>query len=59
MLPNAYKEDRDIGGMDETDEGSYHVADCVALGDDEAVKGSDGAKGGVKVASLSDRVCAY
>lgn len=45
--------------MDETDEGSYHVADCVALGDDEAVKGSDGAKGGVKVASLSDRVCAY
>jgi len=42
--------------VDEGDEGADHVADGVALGDDEAVEGADGAECGVEVARLSDGV---
>jgi hypothetical protein len=59
MLSDTDKQDRDIGGVDETDEGADHVADGVALGDDEAVEGADGAEGGVEVAGLGDGVCSY
>lgn len=58
MLSDADEQDWDVGGVDETDEGSDHVSDGVTLGDDEAVEGADGAEGGVEVAGLRDGVCA-
>lgn len=45
--------------MDQTDERADHVADSVAFGDDEAVEGAYGAKGGVEVARLRDGVCPH
>lgn len=59
MLPHADEEDGDGGGVDEGDEGADHVADGVALGDDEAVEVPHGAEGGVEVAGLGDRVCSH
>ncbi|KAI6787301.1 hypothetical protein KC361_g9536, partial [Hortaea werneckii] len=38
MLADAQKDDGDARGMDHADEGADHVADGVALGDDEAVE---------------------
>ena len=59
VLPDADEEYGHVGGVDEGDEGADHIADGVALGDDEAVEGADGAEGGVEVAGLGDRVCAH
>ncbi len=56
MLADADKEDGHVGGVHQADEGADHVADGVALGDDEAVEGADGAKGSVKVARLGNGV---
>lgn len=56
VLADADKEDGYVCGVNEGDEGADHVADRVALGDDEAVEGAEGAKGGVEVARLGDRV---
>ena len=56
VLPDADEQDGHVGRVDEADERSHHVADGVALGDDEAVEGADGAEGGVEVAGLGDRV---
>lgn len=56
MLPDADEEDGYVGGVDEADQRADHVADGVALGDDEAVEGADGAEGRVEVARLGDRV---
>lgn len=57
MLANANEQDGDIGGVDQADEGADHVADCIAFGDDEAVKRADGPEGRVEVAGLGDGVC--
>lgn len=59
MLADADKDDGHVGGVDEADEGADHVADGIALGDDEAVEGAVGAKGRVEVAGLGDGVCAH
>lgn len=40
MLSDTNKQDGDVGGMYKTDQGAHHVSNRVALGDDEAVKGS-------------------
>lgn len=58
MLADANKQDGHVGRMDEADQGTDHVADGVALGDDEAVERAHGAKGCIEVAGLSDRICA-
>lgn len=42
--------------MDKTNEGADHVANSIALGDDEAIQSADGAERGVEVARLGDRV---
>lgn len=41
MLSHANEQDGYIGRVDEADERADHVAYCVALGNDEAVQGSD------------------
>lgn len=38
VLSNTDKQNRDIGGMYNTDQCSHHVAHRVALGDDKPVK---------------------
>lgn len=57
MLANADEQNGDVGGVDQTDECADHVADSVALGDDEAVERANGSEGGVEVAGLGDGVC--
>ncbi len=52
MLTDTDEEDGYVCSVDEGDEGAYHVAYCVTFGDDEAVEGSDCAKGCVEVAGL-------
>lgn len=59
MLSYADEKDRHIGGVDETDQRSNHVAHRVALGDDEAVESADGAERRVEVARLGDGVCSH
>jgi hypothetical protein len=59
MLADADKDHGHVGRVDEADERADHVADGVALGDDEAVEGAVGAKGRVEVARLGDGVGAY
>ena len=57
MLAGAEEEDGDAGGVDHADEGADHVADGVALGDEEAVEAAvAGPEGGVEVAGLEHRV---
>lgn len=56
MLTDADKQNGDVCGVDKTDEGADHVADSIALGDDEAIESADGAERGVEVARLCDRV---
>lgn len=56
MLANADKENGDIGRVYQADKRTNHVADSVALGDDKAVEGADGAECGVEVARLGDGV---
>lgn len=56
MLANADKEHGYTGGVDEGDQSADHVADGIALGDDEAVERAGGAKGGVEVAGLGHRI---
>lgn len=59
MLAHTNKQNRHIGSVNQADKSANHVADCVAFGDDEAVKGALGAKGSVEVAGLSNGVCPY
>lgn len=56
MLANTNEKNRHVGRMDETDECANHVPDGITLGDDESIKGSYRAEGGVEVAGLSDGV---
>lgn len=56
MLTHADEQHRHVRGVHETDERAHHVAHGVALGDDEAVKGTDGAEGSVEVARLGNGV---
>lgn len=37
MLADSHKHNRHVGRVDQADKGTDHVADGVALGDDEAV----------------------
>lgn len=57
MLPNSHKHNGHVRRVDQTDKRTDHVADGVALGDDEAVQGAIRAKGCIKVARLGNRVC--
>lgn len=57
VLADTDKEDGDIGGVDERDKSADHVANCIALGNDETIEGADGAEGSVEVAGLGDRIC--
>jgi hypothetical protein len=56
VLANSDKENGDIGCVHETDKRADHVADGIALGDDEAVERADGAERGIEVAGLCDGV---
>ena len=56
MLANSDKEHRNIGCMHQADKRANHVADGIALGDDEAVEGADGAESSIEVACLCDGV---
>jgi hypothetical protein len=58
MLADADEQNRHVGSMDDADEGSDHVADRVALGDDEAIESSAGPEGRVEVPRLCDTVSA-
>ena len=58
MLAHADKQLGHVGGVDKTDECADHVADGVALGDDEAVQATDRAECSVEVACLGYGVCA-
>lgn len=57
VLADSHKHHGHVCRVNQTDESSYHVADSIALGDDEAIQGALRAKGRVEVASLSDGVC--
>lgn len=59
MLANSHKHHRHVRRVDQTDKGTDHVTDGVALGDDEAVQGAIRAKGRIKVACLGNGVCSY
>lgn len=54
MLSHTDEQHRDIGGMNEADQGANHVADSVAFRDDEAVESTDSAEGGIEVTRLGD-----
>lgn len=59
MLSHANKEDGHIRCVYQADERADHVADSIALGDDEAVERTDSAKGCVEVTGLGDGVSSY
>jgi hypothetical protein len=59
VLTNTNEKHRNVGRVNETDKSTDHVANGVALGNDEAIECADSAKGCVEVASLSNRVSAY
>jgi len=59
MLSDTDKEDGDVGSVDDADQGADHVSHCVALGDDEAVKGAAGTKCCIEVPRLGDGICAH
>lgn len=59
MLANADEENGHVGRMHDTNEGSHHVANCIALGNDEPVKVTSRSEGGIEVASLGYRICSH
>lgn len=56
VLTDTDEEHWHVCRMNQAHEGAHHVANSITLGNDEAVQGTGGAKGGIEVAGLGDGV---